>query len=509
MVIIKKDPIKKRRPLKYTWTIVLILSTCINGYGQFNIYDSWDFEDETPGAYTASKIEEDFDVATNYDHNSGSIVTDTINGIETKVLKVKHEANKLSVGFDLDARLSQDFDEVYLSYNFKFSKEFNSTAGGKLPGLGGLPVVTANKCPTSKQGFLCKSMFKRAGSIITYHYDRTSQWCPWASDTYKYDTIFMNNGCWYNITRRVVMNTFTNGIANKDGIHELWVDGRMIYQENNITFMDIENDTLKIDDLNIAHFYGGGTDDYKPVNECYGYLDNFKVYMPTNDSVCQQKLHDPLSILTTPDEITDRTVYYDSLVTNEGNLANTEYGGNYSPSIDETYLIDAGNGGKVSLSINSGSLARGDYLLFYDGNMTDSPIIDLIEGNNGNLTKTRKSTGRYMFVRFSTDKENTASGWSGTVSFESETTGSLEKKDTGSISGSINIYPNPGSTRITIAGFRHALKLQIMDLLGKTVFQTENKFLKTQIDVARFEKGIYLLTLKDESNYYIKKFIKN
>jgi len=39
----------------------------------------------------------------------------------------------------MNVDLEADYDELYLSYNWKFSNEFNSTNGGKLPGLGGLP----------------------------------------------------------------------------------------------------------------------------------------------------------------------------------------------------------------------------------------------------------------------------------------------------------------------------------------------------------------------------------
>ncbi|MEL7588762.1 MAG: hypothetical protein AAGU19_18770, partial [Prolixibacteraceae bacterium] len=114
---------------------------------KFKIYHTWDFENEIPGPYTNAEIREDFDVITNYDHNSGSIEESQIDGKPTKVLKITHPANRRGAGFDLDARLSADFDELYLSCNFRFSENFNSTTGGKLPGLGGSPLVTANTFP--------------------------------------------------------------------------------------------------------------------------------------------------------------------------------------------------------------------------------------------------------------------------------------------------------------------------------------------------------------------------
>ncbi|MGV8094985.1 MAG: CUB domain-containing protein [Mangrovibacterium sp.] len=335
------------------------------------------------------------------------------------MLKITHLANKRGGGFDLDARLSQEFDELYLSYNFRFSENFNSTAGGKLPGLGGAPLVTANTYPEPHIGFLCKSMFKQAGSLITYHYDRTTGKCPWASSTYKYNPIYFNNGNWYNITRRVVMNTFTNGIANADGIHEVWVDGRMIFQENNLKLMVIESDTMKIDDINIAHFYGGASDDYKTLYECYGYLDNVKVYMPENDPITGHQLHSPDEILQTPDEITDRDVVYDQLISAPGTLENTEYGNTYGGCVDETYLVDAGENKTVVFNLNSYSINDpGDFLFFYDGNRTDSKLIKTVHGTSTGTNLQIKSSGRYLFVRFSTDRSEGGTGWTGNVTFQ-------------------------------------------------------------------------------------------
>lgn len=386
---------------------------------KFKIYHTWDFENEIPGPYTNAEIREDFDVITNYDHNSGSIEESQIDGKPTKVLKITHPANRRGAGFDLDARLSADFDELYLSCNFRFSENFNSTTGGKLPGLGGSPLVTANTFPEPHIGFLCKSMFKQAGSLITYHYDRTTGKCPWASSAYKYYPIYFNNGNWYNITRRVVMNTFTNGVANADGIHEVWVDGRMIFQENNLKLMVTESESMKIDDLNIAHFYGGGSDDYMPLYECYGYIDNVKVYMPENDPVSGRLLHSPEQILQTPDEISSRTLIYDKLITAPGTLKNTEFGNTYGGCIDETYLIDAGQGKTVTFTFTSYSVNdSGDFLFFYDGNQTDSDLIKTIPGPSTGTALQIKSSGRYLFVRFSTDRDEGGAGWTGKFTFQ-------------------------------------------------------------------------------------------
>lgn len=402
-------------------TVVLLnLNSVTHGQG-FTIYNSWNFENNSLGKYTDDQIRKDFNVVTNYSHNSADIVSDVINGQTTKVLRITHPAGGTSLGFDLDAKIAQDFDEVYLSYNFKFSNEFNSTSGGKLPGLGGLPVVTANHVPTRDQGFLCKHLFKQAGKIITYHYDRTPpaypNYMPWATETQKFRDVYMANGTWYNITQRLKMNSFTNGKPNGDGINEVWVNGHMVFQETNLVLMEVQSADLKIDDLNIAHFYGGSSVNYAPLTQSYGYIDNLVIWKPTNDPVQGYALHNPGAVLQTPSTITDRRFYYDELRTTQGTLKNSQYGSTYSNCIDEAYLIDAGEGRKVNFNITAGSIGSGDYLFIYDGNTADAQIIDIIIGYNSAITRLRSSTGRYMFIRFSSNTEGGTAGWTGNITF--------------------------------------------------------------------------------------------
>jgi hypothetical protein len=384
----------------------------------FNIYKSWDFESEALGEYTDAEIREDFDVFHLYSHYCVSIAEDVINRNTTKVLKVTHTGGELNYGLDLQAGIGADYDELYLSYDFKFSEEFNSTSGGKLPGFcGWWSSFPANECPPDTAGFVIKGHFKRAGRLITYHYDRTKEYCPWGADAFNYDTIYFNNGCWYNITQRLVMNTFTGGVANSDGINEVWVDGRMIFKETGLKIMVTEGATRKIDGVHIAHWYGGSADEYIPLTTCYGYVDNIKVWIPVNDPTYgTHNTHDSNYILPTPDEITDRRVYYDSLRTTVGTLSNSEYGSTYSPCIDEAYLIDAGSGNTVSYTWNH-AVGSGDYLFFYDGNTTDAKLLRMVSGYSNQSSQTVTSSGRYLFIRFSSDRGEESNGWTGTISF--------------------------------------------------------------------------------------------
>lgn len=385
---------------------------------EFHVYQAWDFENKTPGPYADADIRKDFSCTVLYSHKRADIVPDIINNVPTKVFRVTHPANDLGDGFEMNVDLGHDYDELYLSYNIKFSNEFNSTAGGKLPGLGGLPDFSAI-CPSGGMGFRCHNMFKQAGSIISYHYDRTTGKCPWALSAYKYHPVYFNNGVWYNITQRVVMNTFTSGVANANGIKELWVDGLLVFQEANLKLMERESDTMKVDAFRLANFYGGQGEEYMSLRECYVFFDNFKVYTPVHDPVSGQKLHTANAVLDTPDEITDRRVYYDVLKETAGPLQNADYGITYGGCLDETWLIDAGDGNTVSLSLSQLALKDGgDYLFFYDGNLSNSKLLKMIKGPYAALPGMIRSSGRYLFVRFSSDRLGGDKGWSGSCSFE-------------------------------------------------------------------------------------------
>ena len=400
--------------------LLLLFGAIQNQFAQFTIYNSWDFETETLGDWTDAEIESYFDVIDNESNNEppvyrSIIVTDTINGTATKVLEIVNLANEV-YGFQLDIDLDTDYNELYLTYNWKFSEEFNSTHGGKLTGLGGLPDYEGGNCPVSGQGFRAHNIFKWGQTISSYHYDRTPgeyPYCPWTTDQ---DTFFFSNGTWYNITQRLVMNTFSGINPNADGIKELWIDGKMIIQEDNLEFMQNKSDTMKIDLFRLSHFYGGDDDPYKPLTECYGYIDNIKTWIPVNDSVSGQELHYQYSILPTPEEIIDRDFYYDSLRMTTGALRNSEYGGTYSPAIEESYLIDAGIGNTVSYTISGGSIGAYDYLILYDGKTTDAPIIEIIT-NDATITGERVSTRRYMFIKFSTHRDGGGNGFTGTINF--------------------------------------------------------------------------------------------
>lgn len=398
---------------------IFALSQHVLGQTGYKIVNSWNFENNIEGIYDAWKVYDDFDVF-NLDVNGKEYIsTDRINGVSTKVLKAIHDAGEYYDGFQLNAYFNESktaYDEIYMSYNIKFGNEWNSTSGGKLPGIRGFPEVFIP--PSDHEGFYYAPIFHPANRLIAYHYDRTRNngaENPWAIGPTCEDLYFAN-GTWYNVTQRVVKNTFTNGVPNADGINEIWVNGRLIYQESCLKVLALES--KGIDGFFLGNFYGGGTPDYLPLHQCDIYLDNVVIWIPTNDPTYGTRgLHNCSAILATPATITERALYCDHLITSPGTIKNAEYGKTYSPCTDEAYLIDAGPGNTITVSLGSYSIGNGDFLFFYDGNTTDAPLIKLIKGPSLGSNEVVKSTGRYLFIRFSTNTADELKGWTGTIGF--------------------------------------------------------------------------------------------
>ncbi len=73
---------------------------------------------------------------------------------------------------------------------------------------------------------------------------------------------------------------------------------------------------------------------------------------------------------------------------------------------------------------------------------------------------------------------------------------------------SVSVYPNPASVSIHINTSNiDVLSIKLINILGETVYQTMNKNSQTIIDVSRFVKGIYLVSVTDNKRNVTNKKI--
>ncbi len=403
---------------------------------QFTIFQEWDFEDRALGVFQIDSFQNYFFQSDNTSvHMDGdSIVMDQINGVATRVYQIEQASGQIDKGvqgksFILDPagdRTNADKSELYFTYNFKFGEEFPVAGNGKLPNIMHTPDPGVNTCPDIDEGFWDGYNFKDGNRISDFYYEHSAgqpgqpDFCPTSTDQFSpfwaFDSIWPNNGTWYNLTQRCVRNTFTVGVANADGISEIWIDGRMIYQRDDIMWVNDEGeDSIFINGLSIGAWYSGTA----PSRDGYHFFDNFTTYMPTDDSIIGNVLHAPHSVLPTPVEITDRANFFDHSITTETTLETDGYPSSLPISSDETWLVTAGGGQTATYTITTGQMGGGDILFFYDGPDSDSPMIAKLDGFDSDLSDDGpwSSTGTQLFIRISTDEGSSFAEFTGSTTF--------------------------------------------------------------------------------------------
>lgn len=102
------------------------------------------------------------------------------------------------------------------------------------------------------------------------------------------------------------------------------------------------------------------------------------------------------------------------------------------------------------------------------------------------------------------------SGWNPTPTyrliFDNTTVGLTEQQT----QVGFDVYPNPASNLVNITLHENATikQLQVTDLLGKTIYQT-NTLTNSQLDVSMLKTGVYLLKINTNNGFGIKKLVIN
>ena len=109
--------------------------------------------------------------------------------------------------------------------------------------------------------------------------------------------------------------------------------------------------------------------------------------------------------------------------------------------------------------------------------------------------------GKFLQLTDSSLDNSLASSWVATDEVTLST-------PTFSSSNSMHISPNPVSNVLTIVSANQIEKFQVFDVLGNLMFSANQKEKNFKIDCSAFAKGIYILTVLDETGWYSKKIIK-
>jgi hypothetical protein len=164
-------------------------------------------------------------------------------------------------------------DALKLSYYVRFSDNFEFVKGGKLPGLFGGKETSGGNIPDGTNGFSTRLMWRRDGEGEVYAYLPTSK--NYGTSIGRGSWQFIP-GLWHHIEQEVILNT----PDQKDGIIRVWVDGKLVIDQDNLTFRTTED--LKIEGIFFSTFFGGGSTSWATPKDVYADFANFSVSVIEN-----------------------------------------------------------------------------------------------------------------------------------------------------------------------------------------------------------------------------------
>ncbi|XP_046546220.1 uncharacterized protein LOC124256290 [Haliotis rubra] len=224
-----------------------------------------------------------------YDHGSGSVVTDP-NGGHNHVLRVWYEKGRYSShgpneGVQFFATPTSHRTVMTFSYDLYFDKNFDFRRGGKLPGLfGGWTNCSGGR--HSDNCFSTRFMWRADGDgevygyIPDYHH-QVSHFCDHnVCNSVKGYSMGRGNwrfkrGTWQNIAQSVHLNT----PGKTDGSIKVWHDGKLVYT---IDHLNIRSKSINIDGIFFSTFFGGSDSSWAPTRDCYSYFKNFVLSTDTS-----------------------------------------------------------------------------------------------------------------------------------------------------------------------------------------------------------------------------------
>lgn len=243
-----------------------------------------DFETANVGTYQPEVLNEQWHTPIwHLGLNEGrvQVVQDAINGKAIQVLFPANQygsagaaafLNDLSFGVGFE----RNFEELYVSYDVKFSEDFDFVRGGKLPGLCGYNTTqepkdgcnTGGGYPTGYDGWSGRGMWREDGILENYMY-HADQFYEYGDDeTWSARAV---PGKWHTFQHRIVMNT----VGEANGIVEAWLDGVKVLSSNNMLYR--KTDDIGINLFYFSTFYGGADPSWAPSSDQYMYFDNFRI----------------------------------------------------------------------------------------------------------------------------------------------------------------------------------------------------------------------------------------
>ena len=305
------SPMAVNKPLSSTFAFAVLFALtamlfCVRAVIGQTLIDV-DFDNRNASTYTEDQVEEDFGelrFSNGLDEGWVRIVTGRNayggTGSAIRVRYPKGGEGPGEGGAQWIAELDEGYEEAYLSYRVKFADGFDFVRGGKLPGLAGGSAPSGSAPADGVRGWSGRLMWRTDFRGVTGEPEqRTSGLISYAKhvksglemDGRQEDEVFVVepdgiqseivSDRWYAIRQRVVMNT----PGQRDGILQVWLDGRLVLDQNDIQWRDTPD--LQIDRLFFSTFFGGG-EAWKSSQEEFAFFDDFKMTVPRQRLVPEQ-----------------------------------------------------------------------------------------------------------------------------------------------------------------------------------------------------------------------------
>ncbi len=183
-------------------------------------------------------------------------------------------------------------EEAVMEYRIKFDEDFKFCYGGKLPGLGGsvsqngaMPYGGTENRSVVHSAFSTRLMWRRHENLVVYAYfperldsngrltTRNGRPAKWGEDIEFFRPV--ERGRWYTIRQYVKMNT----PGERDGILEMYVDGKLVLRRTNIEYR-LPGQDVKVNAAVMHTYRGGGRDDvrFQSDKSEHIYFDDIKVW---------------------------------------------------------------------------------------------------------------------------------------------------------------------------------------------------------------------------------------
>lgn len=172
-------------------------------------------------------------------------------------------------------------EEAYFRYYSLLGSGAYASGGGKLPGFGGTynKAGWGGRANNGKNGWSARgAFFQTVGSknqtwggrmpIGSYIYEVDTKNKYGKSIPWGHELSTQQPGRWYAIEQYLKLNT----PGQKDGVLTVWIDGKRIYNRNNMHFRD--TDQLKIEKVWLNYYFGGVA---KPNKNFDMYIDNIVI----------------------------------------------------------------------------------------------------------------------------------------------------------------------------------------------------------------------------------------